>query len=112
MVTLLSACPCPDSKTTNLTVEQSNPFAANALEPAQRWSVDGTVLGRIDVGHYVYLHIRQPSGAAVWTVSLAITTPSTPRVRAWVLGRAEHFHSRRLSRDFSPLLFAAVREQH
>jgi hypothetical protein len=86
-----------------------NPFAQHALPAAERRSLRGTVVTRLDAGSYAYLRVRENSGAEAWLVSLAVTTPKQDRVRALVLGQADHFHSRRLDRDFSPLLFAAVR---
>jgi hypothetical protein len=89
--------------------EPLNPFVAHALEPAQRRWVDGAVLERIAAGPYAYLRLRAEKGSESWLVSLAATTPTATRVHALVLGRAEQFHSRRLKRDFQPLLFAVVR---
>ena len=86
-----------------------NPFQAHALPSAQRRWLEGRVLERLSAGHYVYLRVATSAGERSWLVSLAATTPRGERVRALVLGRAERFHSRRLGRDFDPLLFAAVR---
>jgi hypothetical protein len=86
-----------------------NPFVAHAIDPAQRRGIDGTVVERIAAGPYAYLRLREGNGREAWLVSLAATTPSAARVHALVLGRAERFHSRRLNRDFQPLLFAVVR---
>jgi hypothetical protein len=87
----------------------SNPFLAHALPSEQRSWIEGRVLERLSAGHYVYLRVGRATGDSSWLVSLAATTPRGEQVRALVLGRAQHFHSRRLARDFSPLLFAAVR---
>jgi hypothetical protein len=87
----------------------SNPFAENALDPAGRHWRQGRVIERIVTGPYAYLRLREASGQDVWLVSLAATAPTTDDVRVFVLGQAEHFHSRRLHRDFDRLLFAAVR---
>jgi hypothetical protein len=87
----------------------SHPYAAFALPKAARHWVVGHVEERVPAGPYVYLRLREPSGAKAWLVSLSVTTPMATDVRARVVGRAERFHSRRLARDFSPLLFAAVR---
>lgn len=88
----------------------SNPFAAHALPPDQQGWLDGWVEERLVAGSYVYLRVRTTAPAGVtWVASLAMTTPDRPHVRVLVLGRAEQFHSRRLQRDFEPLLFGAVR---
>lgn len=86
-----------------------NPYAQYALAEVDRTWLPGQVEQRLVAGHYVYLQLRPPGGDPVWLVSLAATTPATRQVRALVLGRAAHFHSPRLGRDFGPLLFAAVR---
>jgi hypothetical protein len=87
----------------------SSPLLTYALEASARHAIEGIVETRIVAGDYVYLRLRSSNGEQQWLVSLAATTPAESRVRALVIGRAEHFHSRRLDRDFSPLLFAAVR---
>lgn len=86
-----------------------NPFSEHVLPAAERRWVRGSVTTRLEAGSYTYLRLREANGAESWLVSLAISMPRQDRVRALVLGRADHFHSRRLDRDFSPLLFAAVR---
>lgn len=86
-----------------------NPFAQHALPVAERRWLRGTVDTRLRAGSYVYLRLREEDGGEAWLVSLAATTPDEQRVRALVLGQAEHFHSPRLNRSFDPLLFAAVR---
>lgn len=105
---LLSAEP-PTPKPRAETPSTQNPFAAHALPREQRRWLAGSVRERRDAGPYAYLLLEDSTGAAAWVVSLAVTTPRSPRVRALLLGRAEHFYSRRLRRVFSPLLFAAVR---
>jgi hypothetical protein len=87
----------------------ANPMRRHALPEGQQTWLEGVVDQSIRAGSYVYLKIRAPDRLPVWVASLAITTPATPNVRVLVLGRAEHFTSRRLARDFSPLLFGAVR---
>jgi hypothetical protein len=88
----------------------SNPFSTHALPHEQRGWLEGWVEERLVAGSYVYLRVRTTKPAAVtWVASLAITTPERPHVRILVLGRASQFHSRRLLRDFAPLLFGAVR---
>jgi hypothetical protein len=87
----------------------SNPLIEHALPPEQQTWLDGEVEESIPAGSYVYLRVRAGDRPPVWVVSLAITTPKSPRVRVLVLGSADRFTSRRLGRDFSPLLFGAVR---
>jgi hypothetical protein len=87
----------------------SNPFVRHALPTGDRHWVAGHVEERVPAGNYVYLRLREPSGSESWLVSLKATTPTASDVRALVVGRAAHFHSRQLERDFNPLLFAAVR---
>jgi hypothetical protein len=87
----------------------SHPFARHALPAADRHWISGHVQERVLAGNYVYLRLREPSGRDSWLVSLKVTTPKAQEVRALIVGRAAHFHSRQLERDFSPLLFAAVR---
>jgi hypothetical protein len=86
-----------------------NPFQVHAVSGHERRWLDGRVLERIATGPYVYLRLRESSGRLAWLVSLRATTPADASVRALVVGRAERFQSRRLGREFSPLLFAAVR---
>jgi hypothetical protein len=88
-----------------------NPFVEHALPMRERRWLDGTVDQRLAAGPYVYLRLRESDGSEAWLVSLRATTPKEDRVRALVLGQAEHFHSSRLQRDFTPLFFAAVRGQ-
>lgn len=79
------------------------------LALAERRWLYGRVKERLPAGQYLYLRVEESTGDSVWVVSLAATTPTSEHVSALVLGRAEHFHSRKLARDFDPLLFAAVR---
>jgi hypothetical protein len=88
---------------------EGNPLVAHALPPERQTWLEGAVDESIAAGSYVYLKLRVNAGPPVWVVSLGITTPAAHHVRVLVLGRAEHFTSRRLARDFSPLLFGAVR---
>ena len=87
----------------------ANPLLQHTLPAEQQTWLEGAVEESLPAGSYVYLKVRAPDRPPVWVASLAITTPAAPHVRVLVLGRAEHFTSRRLSRDFSPLLFGAVR---
>lgn len=86
-----------------------NPFVEHTLPSRERRWLHGVVHERLAAGPYVYLRLREPNGAEAWLVSLKATTSKQTRVRALVLGQADHFHSARLQRDFVPLLFAAVR---
>ena len=87
----------------------ANPFQAHALRSSERRWVEGEVIERLPAGPYNYLLLREPNGRSHWLAALRALTPAESHVRALVLGRAEHFHSKRLDRDFSPLAFAAVR---
>jgi hypothetical protein len=89
--------------------EANHPFAHHALPQTARHWIAGHVEERVVAGNYVYLRLREPSGSDSWLVSLKATTPTAPDVDALIVGRAARFHSRQLDRDFSPLLFAAVR---
>jgi hypothetical protein len=86
----------------------SNPFAANALHKSQRFSFDARVEERMPAGGYLYLHVRDLTGATHWIATLRAFAPASDAVRVRVMARAEHFRSPRLGRDFSPLLFAAL----
>jgi hypothetical protein len=88
-----------------------NPFVENVLPSRERRWLHGTIDLRLAAGPYVYLRLREADGSEAWLVSLAATTAKQDRVRALVLGQADHFHSQRLNRDFEPLLFAAVRSE-
>lgn len=90
----------------------ANPFAAHRVPLAERVTFRGHVEQRLPAGPYVYLLVRPEVGddAPVWVTSLASTTPrEASSVDVRVLGRAESFPSKRLSRTFSPLIFAIVR---
>ena len=99
LLVMLTAC----------SASSSNPFQANALPHSERRWVEGEVVERLPAGPYNYLLLREADGRSQWLAALSGLTPRESRVRALVLGRAEHFHSKRLGRDFSPLAFAAVR---
>lgn len=104
----LDAAPTPASGPTRATAA-SNPFQSHALASKDQHWIAGTVLERVTAGPYVYVRLREDTGDSAWLVSMKALTPSAAEVRALIVGRAEHFHSRRLDRDFRPLLFAAVR---
>jgi hypothetical protein len=109
LATLASGNTVSDLPASTAAQSRSNPLVAYGLDASERHWFEGVVVTRLAAGQYVYLRLRDATGAETWLVSLAATTPATARVRALAIGRAEHFHSRRLDRDFSPLLFAAVR---
>jgi hypothetical protein len=89
---------------------EANPFVTYALPVAGRSTFRGAVEERLSAGSYVYLRVRTETEGSVWVASLAAATPrSAEEVDVRVLGRAESFASRRLSRTFSPLVFAIVR---
>jgi hypothetical protein len=101
----LCACSAPASAD----VPAGNPLAQYSVGRSERQWREGEVVERLSAGPYVYLKLREPSGQLAWFVSLRATTPADSHVRALVVGRAQHFESRRLGRAFSPLFFAAVR---
>ena len=105
----LASCDSRNAAATGRETAAANPLEAHALAAEERRVVEGTVEEHMQAGHYLYLRIREPSGQRPWLVSLAALAPRQGRVRALVLGRADHFRSRRLAREFHPLLFAAVR---
>ena len=72
------------------------------------FSLRGTVVERVPAGSYLYLRVEQPTGTTHWVATLARTAASGPEVDVTVFARSDHFHSRRLERDFDPLLFGAV----
>jgi hypothetical protein len=109
-VALTMACSAHDAPASRADTSGVNPFAAHAAPPEQRRWLEGSVEERIIAGSYVYLRLRTSEpDETLWVASLAATTPEARRVRVLVLGSAEHFHSRRLNRNFDPLLFGAVR---
>lgn len=89
----------------------AGPFAATALAPARQFRVAGRIEERLSAGSYVYLKVR-PTGAPadVWVVLMTSSAPPTgaATVDVLVVARAATFHSRRLGRDFSDLLFATA----
>jgi hypothetical protein len=87
--------------------QQLNPFARFALQPGERFSLVGTVEESLKAGSYTYLRVKPSIGEPVWVVTLT-GKPRIGAIRLSVVARAETFSSRRLARDFSPLLFAAV----
>lgn len=109
-IAIVFACACSAPSSAEVASPgAAHPFAAHALRSQERQWLAGQVLERLSAGPYVYLRLRQPSGRLSWLVSLRATTPADANVRALVVGRAERFQSARLGREFSPLLFAAVR---
>lgn len=92
--------------------EPANPLVAYKVPLDQRASFRGVVEERLRAGPYVYLRVRPEASDApsVWVTGLAAATPAhASRVNVRVLGRAEAFASKRLSRTFSPLIFAMIR---
>jgi hypothetical protein len=89
---------------------EANPFVTHKLPASGRSTFRGAVEERLSAGSYVYLRVRTEAEGGVWVASLAAATPlSAEAVDVRVLGRAESFPSKRLSRTFSPLVFAIVR---
>ena len=73
--------------------------------------ITGEILERARAGSYTYLRVRpDAAGDDVWIVLAeppALIATMT-RVDVRVTRRAEHFHSRRLNRDFALLFFATT----
>lgn len=86
-----------------------NPLVHYGLEPSARFGFTGRVEERLPAGSYLYLRVRDPGGARHWVATLSSTASATDEVQVRVLARSEDFHSKRLGRDFSPLLFGTVR---
>jgi hypothetical protein len=84
------------------------PVATPVVGPAQVLS--GAILERLDAGSYVYLRVQPAdAGAETWIVLPVLEAPTADAaaIRVRVMRRVERFHSRRLGREFSVLLFAA-----
>lgn len=89
-----------------------NPLNDPTVRP-ERATFSGHVVQRLNAGSYVYLQLRSPSGADTrWVVTLASASALASELTATLYAQADHFHSARLGRDFSPLHFASVTPQH
>lgn len=89
----------------------TNPFAASSLARNDRFVMTGEVTERLAAGMYSYVSVRNEDGRQHWIVSLAATSPAhATRVSALIVGQAENFESRLLSRRFDALLFGVVRD--
>ncbi|MDI1447438.1 hypothetical protein [Polyangium sp. 6x1] len=86
-----------------------NPLVAYALGPSSRFGFTGRVAERVSAGSYLYLRVQDAAGTEHWVATLTSTASTAEDVEVQVFARAEDFHSKRLSRDFSPLLFGTVR---
>jgi hypothetical protein len=86
-----------------------NPLVRYALEPSARFGFTGRIEERLPAGSYLYLRVRDPAGARHWVATLSSTASAADEVQVRILARSEDFHSKRLGRDFSPLLFGTVR---
>lgn len=86
-----------------------NPFADSALSSGQRFGFSAVVQQRVRAGGYLYLRVRDDGGRTHWVATLGALAPERDDVSVWVMGRSERFVSKRLGREFSPLLFATVR---
>jgi hypothetical protein len=80
------------------------PFALTV----ERRRFDATVLERLPAGEYLYLRVRDEAGATPWLVTLAGAHALPDHLSVRTFGRLDRFHSPRLDRDFSPLLFTSV----
>jgi hypothetical protein len=86
-----------------------NPLLQYALEPSASFGFTGHVEERVGAGSYLYLRVRDPAGARHWVATLTSTASTADEVKVRIFARADEFHSKRLGRDFSPLLFGTVR---
>ncbi|QRK11080.1 hypothetical protein JQX13_14005 [Archangium violaceum] len=86
-----------------------NPLEHYTLEPSARFGFTGLVEERLRAGSYLYLRVRDPAGAQHWVATLSSTASAADAVQVRIFARSEDFHSKRLGRDFSPLLFGTVR---
>lgn len=104
----------PDATANKATTSQpsaptDNPFADSALQASQRFGFKAVVEERLTAGGYLYLRVRDLSGQHHWVATLKAFCPDDDDVSIWVMGRADRFQSKRLGREFAPLLFATVR---
>jgi hypothetical protein len=87
-----------------------NPLASATPVAGPAQALSGEILERLDAGSYVYLRVRPAdAGAETWIVLPVLEAPpaDATAIRVRVMRRVERFHSRRLGREFSELLFAA-----
>lgn len=85
--------------------EASNPLTEFGLPNS--FELRGQVLERVAAGSYLYLRITD-GHTEHWVATLRRTATSDASVNVTVFAQAPHFHSSRLDREFSPLLFGAV----
>ena len=104
-VLALTAC---DRRTPSSSAQ--NPFASAERVGAadSRWS--GRVLERVNAGSYVYLRIERAGAGPTWVVTAEAIAPDTERVQVRALRKVDHFESKRLKREFAPLVFGIVRK--
>ncbi|ACY16827.1 hypothetical protein [Haliangium ochraceum] len=69
----------------------------------------GTVRERLPAGGYTYMDVRTNTDDSRWVVTLGEGEDAGQRVRVHNLGVRHDFHSARLERDFSLLVFGIVR---
>ncbi|MDI1434600.1 hypothetical protein [Polyangium sorediatum] len=86
-----------------------NPLVHYTLGPSARFGFTGHVEERLSAGSYLYLRVRDSAGARHWIATLTSTASAAEDVEVRIFARAEDFHSKRLGREFSPLLFGTVR---
>ncbi|WP_164018606.1 hypothetical protein [Pyxidicoccus trucidator] len=87
---------------------RDNPLTRYALDAASHYTLCGHVEERLPAGSYLYLLVRDATGAGHWVATLRSTASAADAVQVRVMARSEHFSSRRLGRDFAPLHFGAV----
>ncbi len=92
--------------------QEGNPLVRFTLPTPTRFTLSGHIEERLPAAGYVYLRIRPTLGdrdTERWLVVLRDGVPAADDIEATIYARAATFHSRRIGRDFAPLLFATVR---
>jgi hypothetical protein len=84
-----------------------SPLAYHLLPSPVRF--DGLVAERLEAGSYAYLRVTRAGEPDAWVVAMHPRAHAGVAVRIDAVGRARHFTSRRLGRDFDDLWFASAR---
>ncbi len=85
----------------------SNPLADAAQPDASERTFGGVVAERLRAGGYSYVRV-DGDDAQRWVATMGEAPPLLAAVRVKTYGASDDFHSRRLDRDFSRLLFGTV----
>ena len=91
-------------------VSGKGPLAGHLLPSPVSFS--GRVVERLEAGSYAYLRVARDGEGDAWVVAVRPRAHAGDRVRVNAVGRAEGFASKRLSRRFEELWFAAVRTEN